>query len=324
MKQSADTNPSLPRAKIMVVGMGAVGSFYGAKLAQGGARVTAVCRSDYEVLKNQGVQITSVWGDFRFHPEKVVRSAGEDLAEFPDIILVALKVLPEIDAAELIRAAVGPQTAILLLQNGVEIEAAIASAFPANEIISGLAFICVTRLAPGHIEHQDYGRLVIGRYPSGTSEKVELLAALFNRSGTPCQTTSDVVTARWQKLVWNAPFNPISVLSGGADTRTILECTEAARLVRRVMEEVCLLAQTTGHDLPPEVIEKNLADTLRMTPYKTSTLLDYQAGRPMEVEAILGNAVRVSSREGVPAPHLQTLYALLKLADQQNRQGNSR
>ena len=128
--------------------------------------------------------------------------------------------------------------------------------------------------------------------------------------------TPEVVTARWQKLVWNAPFNPISVLGGGVDTENILICPPSAQLARQVMTEVCMLAKASGHELAADIIDRNLTDTLRMKPYKTSMLLDFEAGRPMEVEAILGNAVRIAQRLGRSVPYLESLYGLLALIQQ--------
>ncbi len=295
---------------ILVVGAGAVGGYYGGRLAQAGARVSVVARSDYEVVKNGGIHIESPAGDFHFRPHGVFRSAAA-FGGFPDVILVGLKVLEHIRTADLIRDAVGPKTAILLIQNGVDIEPPVAEAFPNNEVLSGLAFICVHRTAPGKVLHQDYGRIVLGRYPGGPSETARRLAEMFRRAGVPCEVTEDVITARWQKLVWNAPFNPISVLCGGASTQDMLGREETTRLVRAVMEEVCAVAAATGHPLPDDVVDRMIADTRKMTPYKTSMLLDFEAGRPMEVEAIVGNAIRIARRLGVPVPHLETLYALL-------------
>jgi 2-dehydropantoate 2-reductase len=301
--------------KILVVGTGAIGGFYSAKLAQAGAQVSVVCRSDYDVIKAQGIQVTSVWGDFHFAPARVLRSV-EDYPDIADYILVGLKVLPEVDPVAMIRAAVRPQTAIFLLQNGIDIELPVAQAFPDNEVISGLAFICVSRTAPGQVHHQDFGRLAIGCYPSGYSVKAQQLGGLFESVGVPCLVTPEVVTARWQKLVWNAPFNPISVLGGGVDTESILVCPPSAQLARQVMSEVCLLARSSGHELAADIIDRNLTDTLRMKPYKTSMLLDFEAGRPMEVEAILGNAVRIAQRLGISVPYLESLYGLLALVQQ--------
>jgi 2-dehydropantoate 2-reductase len=308
--------------RILVIGTGAIGGFYGGKLAQAGASVSTLCRSDYEAVKSQGIMVTSTFGNFRFTPEKVIR----DLSEYsppPDYILVGLKVLPEIDTAEIITSVIGSGTAIVLLQNGVEIEEPLGKAFPKNEVISGLAFICVTRKAPGHIEHVDFGRLVIGRFPAGRSEKTDNLARLFKGSGVPCTVSEDVVTDRWRKLVWNAPFNPISVLGGGADTKTMVDNPESLELARQVMKEVCWIAEAEGHPLPVGVVDENIEGTRRMSPYKSSMLVDFEAGRPMEVEAILGNAIRAAKRHKVAVPHMKSLYGLLKLVDQKIRSQRS-
>ncbi len=315
---------------VLVVGAGAIGAFYGAKLAQAGAEVTLVCRSDYDAVKAHGIDIASVWGDSHFTPAGVVSSVAEFAAgggrqngecehererRQADLVLVATKVLPEIDTAAMVRPAVGPGTAVLLLQNGVGIEAPVAAALPGTEILSGLAFACIWRAAPGKIVHQDYGRLAIGGYPSGVSPRLKALGARLEAAGVPVTLTDCVQRDRWRKLVWNAPFNPISVLGGGISTREILADAEGAALSRAVMEEVVALAAADGWPLPPDVVRKNMDDTRVMEPYKTSMCLDFENGRPLEVEAILGNAVRAGRRLGVRTPHLDTLYALLRQVD---------
>ncbi len=303
--------------EILLVGTGAVGSFYGGKLSQAGARVAALCRSDYDIVTKKGIAVQSVYGDFKFTPSRVVRSCS-DYPSPPDYIIIATKVLPEIDVPSMIRGAVGPQTCLVLLQNGIDIERPVAEAFPDNEVISALAFICVSRTRPGEVEHQDYGRIVIGKYPRGASTRAHVLGELFSRSGVPCEVDHDIIAARWKKLVWNGPFNPISVLTGGADTLTMMKTPETRALIKKIMEEVCLLATTSGSPIADEVVEKNLKDTEVMRPYKTSMLLDYENGRPMEVEAILGNALRIADKAGVSVPHIETLYGLLSLADRLN------
>jgi len=303
------TNPT-----VLVVGAGAVGSLYGAKLAQAGARVSLLCRSDYSVVKEKGVSLLSHWGDFHFTPDSVLSDLSQCSAP-PDFILVALKVLPNIKVEEIIASAVGPDTAIVLLQNGVEIEPKVAQAFPENEIISGLAFVCVTRTAPGRVVHSDYGRLVLGRFPSGLSPKVDHLRALFIKAEVPCAVTDDVVSARWRKLVWNAPFNSLSVLGGNADTKKIMGVEESVELARNIMQEVRLIAEADGHSFSANAIEKNLTETRGMKPYRTSMLVDFSSNRSMEVEAILGNALAAAKRYGLHTPYLETVYALLKLVE---------
>ena len=301
--------------QVLVVGTGAIGGYYGAQLAKAGAIVATTHRSDFAVVRESGIRIDSISGSYHFKPAQVLRQVA-DFGAFPDYILVGLKMLEEISTAEIIRPAVGPKTTILLLQNGVEMEGRIAEAFPNNELLSGLAFICVSRIAPGHIHHTCYGHLTIGRFPSGISPAAKQLAQLFEASGTACPVTETIASDRWKKLVWNAAFNPISVLSQ-TTTQEILAHPETAQLVRHVMEEVCQVASSAGYPLADNVIQKNLNATQRMKPYKTSMLLDYLAGRPMEVEAILGNAIRTAERNHIAVPNMKTLYAVLSLLAKQ-------
>ena len=301
--------------EILVVGAGAVGTFYGAKLASAGAKVTLLCRSDYDVVKENGIEVKSIDGDLHFKPSRVIRKASECGAP-PDFVLVALKYLPQlIDTAEIIRAAIGPDTSIFHIQNGIEIEKETALAFPNNEILSAVAFICVTRTAPGFLHHSDYGRLVVGRYPGGSSEKVELLKNLFNKSGVECAITDDIMKTRFLKLVWNVPFNAISVLGNHADTRSMLENKLSCELSAQLMEEVCGISEAYGRKFPDDTIENYMVYTRKMKPYKTSMLVDFEAGRPMEVEAILGNLVRMADEKKLDIPRIRTLYGLLSLAD---------
>jgi 2-dehydropantoate 2-reductase len=300
--------------KVLVIGTGAVGGFYGSLLAKAGAEVSVVARSDYEQVRDHGIQVRSETrlGSYHFQPAAVVRDAAE-LPDKPDFVLLCIKVVEGADRVGLLKDALGPDTAIVLVSNGVEIENEIAAAFPHHELISGLAFICVTRTAPGQIWHQAYGRLALGNYPSGLSEKTKNLCAAFERSGINCVAAEDIVTARWQKCVWNAPFNPLSVLSGGLSTSDILGTQEP--FVRAIMEEICCIAAALGHALPADIVDKQVDSTYKMPPYKTSMLLDFEAGRPMEIEAILGHAVRAGRRAQVRIPHLESIYALMKLRE---------
>jgi len=270
--------------------------------------------SDYDILQRQPYKIRSCHGDFDFKPVQVVKKADEFVGR-PDFIIVATKVLPDTDTVELIRGAVCENTAIVLMQNGVEIEAPVAVAYPENEIISALCFICSGRTEPGCIHHQDYGHLVIGSYPYGKTEKVVQLGKLFSNANVQCEVSENAVQARWKKLVWNAPYNPISVIAGGADTKMIMDNPNTSKLVRDIMEEVYTIAIAVGARFEHEVIQHNIDATLNMRPYKPSMLLDYEAGREMEVEAILGNAVKAARRSGVCTPHIDSIYAILQLAN---------
>jgi 2-dehydropantoate 2-reductase len=299
---------------VLIIGTGAIGSFYGSMLAKAGVGVSVVARTDFEYIRHHGIHVQSKLGNYHFMPGQVVRDAA-DLTEKPDYVLLCIKVVEQVDRPSLLRDALGQDTAIVLISNGIGVEQEIAEAFPSHELISGLAFICVTRTAPGTIWHQAYGRLALGNYPRGASDKTRPLGAMFGQSGINCMVTEDITTARWQKCVWNAPFNPLSVLSGGLSTSDILAHQEG--LVRALMGEICAIAQAAGHALPADSVDRNIDSTYKMPPYKTSMLLDFEAGRSLETEAILGNAVRIGRSLSVPIPHLESVYGLLKLREVQ-------
>jgi 2-dehydropantoate 2-reductase len=298
-------------SKVLVIGAGAIGAFYGSLLAKAGAEVSVVCRSDYETVKQYGFLIESAdLGNYHFMPQQVLKNASEYQGP-ADSVLLCTKVLPDIDRAALLRPVVTPQTSIVFIQNGVDIEQDILAAFPDNEVISGLAFICCNRIGPGQIVHLAYGRLALGNLRNSVNTKTIELCRLFRESGIDCDTADEIVTERWLKCVWNAPFNPLSVLSGGLSTAAILHAEE--RLVRHIMQDICRIAEALGHPLPKDAIEQNIQKTYLMPPYKTSMLLDYEQGRPLETEAILGNAFRAAERANVPCPYLESVYALIRL-----------
>jgi 2-dehydropantoate 2-reductase len=298
---------------VLIVGAGAVGALFGSALARQGARVSVVCRSDYDAVSRDGYDIhSSVFGDHRFRPAHVYRNVA-DCREAPDYLLLTSKVLENVDRAALIRPAVGPRTVIVLIQNGVDIEPPIAAAFPDNELLSSLAFVAVGRGAPGQVNHLSLGSLIMGRYPSGVTPAAQALAAAFETGKVPCKLTENVIGARWQKAVWNAVFNPISILGGVLDTNAMLRTDAEVAFARNAMQEVCDVAQAAGHPQSPNLIEQMLATTRAMPAYKSSMALDYENRRPMEIEAILGNTVRAARKVGVATPNLDAIYALAKM-----------
>lgn len=301
---------------MLIVGAGAIGSFYGAALQAQGADVSAVVRSDYDAVCEHGIHIESKrLGDRWFRPTQTLRAPADYAGGPPDYLILSVKVVEGTDRVGLIRDAVGPNTTIVLIENGVEIEAEIAQAFPHNELISALAFIQVSRVGPGQVRHYAFGDLHFGTYPSGLSERALQFGAMLEAGGVKPVLTDDVVTARWKKCLWNAVFNPISVLGGVLDTDDILSAPEGASFIRRAMEEVCAVASATGYPLSPTLIDQYIDGTRKAPPYKTSMALDFEHGRPLEMEVILGNAVRAGRRENVPIPQLETLYALMKMVE---------
>ncbi|SEB25741.1 ketopantoate reductase family protein [Variovorax sp. YR216] len=300
--------------RVLVLGTGAIGSLYGAMLARSGAEVSVVSRSDRNTVREQGIRIYSTqWGDGVFRPARVLDSPGQagKVADPPDYLWVALKAVRGVDRCALIRSAIGPRTAIVLVGNGIGIEEDIAAAFPQNELVSVLAFVAATRAGPAEVRHHALGRLAMGCYPAGTSAAVERLAQLFAAVGVPCDVQADITASRWLKNLWNVAFNPISVLGGAMDTRTILAPPQGREFVRRVMQEAAAVAAANGYPIAESVIEDTLRSTAAMPAYKTSMAADFEAGRELEVEPILGNVVRSAREHGVSAPSLESLYALM-------------
>ncbi|MGH8177647.1 MAG: ketopantoate reductase family protein [Steroidobacter sp.] len=304
---------------ILIIGAGAVGAFFGSALARQGAQVSVVCRSDYDTVKRDGYDIRSaLLGDHRFRPHQVYRDPAECI-EPPEYVILTSKVLASIDRVALLRPVVGPTTVILLIQNGIGIEQDIADAFPANELLSSIAFVAVGRGAPGEVNHQSAGSLILGRYPDGVTAAAAKLAALFEASKVSCKLTEDVVTARWQKAVWNATFNPISIMGGVLTTAQMLGSGESEAFIRKAMQEVCDVAAAGGHAVNSKIIDNMIAGTRAMPAYKTSMALDYENHRPMEIEAILGNTVRAGRKTGVAMPALESIYALAKMIEDARR-----
>lgn len=296
----------------LIIGAGAIGSFYGAILKRAGCTVSAVVRSEYDAVKAHGFRFESPLGDISWKPDYLYKD-GDRPDSTPDYVILATKVLPGSDRAGLVRPWVGEGTNIVLIQNGLDIERELADAFPDNPIISCLAFIAVSRVAPGEIKHNAYGRLVMGRYPSGLDNHCQALSDLFVEGGIDIKLTEEVVRERWLKCVWNTPFNPLSVLANGADTYTMLDTPGGEKLVREMMQEVIDAAEADGHPLPPQIIDSNIDGTRKMPAYKNSMALDYLNDRPIELDAILGNVVAIARKHGVPVPRLQTMLAALRM-----------
>ena len=311
--------------KILVIGAGGVGIYFSGRLAQVGARVSVVARSDYAVASRSGYEIHSVAGDFHFIPEAVLKSAADYEGE-ADYVILTSKVLPDVNAVELLRPAVrSPKTVIVLIQNGIDIEKKIAEAFPKNQLLSTIAYIGVSRPAPGQVLHQGSGDLKMGNYPSGVTPEAKRLAALFETAKVKCELYEDIGFIRWNKLLWNLPFNPVSVLAGGTTTKQMTQHDELERLCRTLMHEVILVANACGVELTEKNADAQVEFTRNFPAYKTSMLQDYEAGRELEVEAILGNTVRLAAEHAVPVPHMESCYALLKsvnrLAQERKRDG---
>ena len=305
--------------RILILGAGSVGLYFGGRLAQSGAEVSVVARSDYETAVRSGYDVSSIAGDFHFSPHLVLKNAA-DYPGIADYVILTTKVLPTVDRVALLRPAIrSANTVIVLIQNGIDIEEEIKTAFPGNELLSTIAYIGASRPAPGKVLHQGSGVLQMGVYPRGISPALERLAGTFNKVKVKCEMMEDIFFTRWNKLLWNLPYNPVSVLAGGADTSRMSRGDELEKLCADLMSEVIRVANAAGVALAEPLAEKQREFTRDFPPYKTSMLQDYEAGRALEVEAILGNTLRVARRFGVEVPRIECCYALLKSVDELNR-----
>lgn len=300
------------KPSILIVGAGAIGSFYGAILKKAGCSVSTVLRSDYGAVKNHGIRITSPLGDLSYQPDHIYRD-GDLPDEAPDFLILCVKVLPGVDRVALVAPWVGEKTRLVLIENGLDIEKELADAYPDNPLISCLAFIAASRTESGVVEHKAYGKLVIGRYPEGVDENCRVLSQLFVEGGIKIDLTERVVGERWRKCLWNTPFNPLSVIANGADTRTILDTEGGEELIRAMMREVMDVAAAEGYPMDEALIDQNIEGTRKMPAYKNSMALDYLNNRPIEREAVLGNVVALAKRHDAPVPHLNTVLVTLKM-----------
>ena len=194
--------------KIAVVGCGAVGSYYGARLCRAGQEVHFLLRSDFEAVRQNGVAIRSPAGNFTVHPQ-CARTPDE--IGVCDVVLIGLKTTANDQFPKLLPPLVGPQTAVVTLQNGLGNTEQLARLFPPEQILSGLCFVCLNRVEPGVIHHMKYGTIVLGEFQRRAGPRTQELAAMFRDASVPCKVTDNLAQAQWEKLVWNIPFNGLGV-----------------------------------------------------------------------------------------------------------------
>lgn len=297
--------------KVLVIGSGGIGSLYGALLHKAGWQIDMVARSDYQVIKEHGVTIDSHLGDLSFKPSNVYSNTAD--AGTADWLLIAIKMLSTTNLPELLAPVVGPNTKICLIANGLDIEIPLAEAFPTNTLISCVAFVGSTRTKEGHIQHSSYGNMIIGDYLQNGGQECQFFADTLNTTGIKVKVCQDINIERWKKSIWNASFNPLSVVTNGADTGKMLSTPESVQLIRNIMAEVIATGRAEGYELYDELIDANIATTENMPPYLTSMAIDYLRGNHIELEALVGSVVGYAKQHNVETPHLNTLYQVLKL-----------
>ena len=327
--------------KIAVVGCGAVGSYYGASLGRAGHEVHFLLRSDYEAVRRNGVTIQSPQGDFNLHPRcaRVPEEIGPS-----QVVLIGLKTTANNQFPALLPPLVDSKTAVVTLQNGLGNEEDLERLFPAAQILGGLCFVCLNRIAPGVIRHLDHGQVVLGEFRRLPEPRTHEIASAFRDAGVPCKVTDNLERAHWEKLVWNIPFNGLGVASAagleallagsnapprrplndvagapGAEepllpcltTDRLLGDPRWERLVRELMQEVIAAAAALGFRIESSFAEDLIERTRTMGAYKASTILDFENGLPLEMETLFVEPFMRAQKAGVAVPRMEALAAVL-------------
>lgn len=313
--------------KIAVVGCGALGSYYGAKLARAGQEVHFLLRSDYDAVRRRGVFIQSPDGDFNVRPHCARKP--EEIGP-SDLVVIGLKTTANSAFPELLPPLIGKHTAILTLQNGLGNEEQLARLFPPQQILGGLCFVCLNRTEPGVIRHMDHGMIVLGEFQRWPEPRTHDIASMFRHAGVVCKVTDNLAQAHWEKLVWNVPFNGLGVASAAGleamtaagessglpgpclTTEKLLADPRWETLVRELMLEVIRAANALGYPVPETVAARQIERTRTMGAYKASTLVDFERGQPLELESLFLEPLRQAKAAGVAAPRLERLAAVLE------------
>ena len=300
--------------RIAIIGSGALGSYYGARLAQHSRDVHFLMRSDYAFVREHGLRVFSHDGDFKLPASQM--HVYDDPAAMPqvDLVIVTLKTTANDSFRELISPLLHETTAILTLQNGLGNDRALAGLFGGQRVLAGLAFICTNRTEPGVIRHTDHGFIKLGEYTGGLTDRARWIAQMLQQAKVPATALADVRYGQWEKLVWNVPFNGLGAALGFETDRLL--ASEAGRaMVQGLMLEVIATAATVGVHLPPETAQMQIDRTATMGAYVSSMQVDRRARRPLERQSIVGNVLAVAEAAGLHTPLLRELDGLLKIVD---------
>jgi 2-dehydropantoate 2-reductase len=281
---------------VAIVGSGAVGLYYGGRLAAAGEDVRFLVRGDYEVISKSGLVVESSHGDFELSAVQAFRTA-EEIGPV-DLVIVAWKATANERLAEVLPPLLHVDTQMLTLQNGLGNCESIAEITGPERVLGGLCFVCINRLAPGRVRHSGGGRVSIGEWQVGMAGRAAEIARRFQAARIQAFAVDDLRKAQWEKLIWNIPFNGLSVAEGGVTTDVLLADRAMEDEIRELMIEVVRAARAQGLNLEDELIEANIERTRPMGPYRTSSMLDFLAGREVEVEPIWEEPLRRARAAG--------------------------
>jgi 2-dehydropantoate 2-reductase len=309
-----------------VIGTGALGGYYGSRLQQAGMEVHFLLHRDYNHVHRHGLRIESVDGDFALPRVNAYQNA----ADMPpcDVTLVALKATQNHLLPKLLPSPAKNGGIVVVLQNGLGVDEAAAQIIGPEKVVGGLCFICANKVGPGHIHHLDYGRITLGEYsanqqPGGLTDRLYCLQADFEQAAIPITLTADLLEARWKKLVWNIPFNGLSVALNASTVEMITQPHTRAIVVALMNETLTAAAAVHQRHISSGFIDEMVSATEQMKPYQPSMKLDFDASRPLEVEAIYGQALRLAQQVGLDVPRLEMLYHQLKFLNERRITGKN-
>ena len=302
--------------RIAVMGTGAVGGYFGARLAAMGQNVAFIARGSHlEAMRHEGLKVKSVQGDL--HVRALFTSDPSEVG-LVDVVLFCVKSYDTEDAAARLAPMIGEKTVILSLQNGVDNPDKIAARWGKARTLAGVVYLGAFVSQPGVIEHSAGGRIVLGDMGGEASEPAKRVEQILSGAQIPCAVSAEIRNVMWTKLVWNAPFCALACLAR-ATVQEIIESEPLRQLAAECMEEVREAARSTGIELAPSVIEETFKFSQGLGDFKPSMLQDLEAGKPLEYEALNGIVVALLGQKGKQAPINQTCYAVLKFLDHRIR-----
>lgn len=295
-----------------IIGTGAIGGYYGAKLAHAGEEVHFLLHSDYEYVKQHGLQVDSCDGSFHLDNVNVYQHAG-DMPQC-DVVLVGLKSVNNSKLQSLIPPLLHGETLVVLIQNGIGVEEDVQKMFPDVQLAAGLAFICSAKTQPGLVSHQCYGSINLANYSCQDEALMQTVVDEFRQAGIETGLV-EYHEARWKKAVWNMPFNGMTVALH-TQTDRLLKNPSTRQLIREQMMEVVTTAQHLGvKNLDESFVDKMIETTDAMTPYSPSMRLDYDFHRPMEIYYLYTRPLEIARASGCPMPKLEMLEAELRFLE---------
>jgi 2-dehydropantoate 2-reductase len=294
-----------------VIGTGAIGGYYGGMLAKSGKEVHFLFHSDYDEVKRNGFGIDSVNGDFTLNPVLAYRNT----TDMPscDVVLVCLKSTNNQLLKNMLSPLIHINTLVVMIQNGLGIEAALQEEFPALSVAGGMAFICSNKTTAGRVSHLAYGKLSVGIHSITGRNVLETVVSDFIAAGVETELV-DLPVARWKKLVWNIPYNGMTVVLN-TTTDKLMKNPHTRELSYKLMLEVIRAGNKAGdgnYFIPESFADEMLAMTDRMVPYSPSMKLDFDAQRPMEINYIYTQPVRIAREAGFDMPRTAMLEKQLQ------------